>query len=1818
MQNPSSAGDEKFTELICAYEENLTENTEARSLDESVLNEDHDLAERLQAATRGLNALDRVRRRWNPDAKSVSSESGQLPDTIRDQETQPLKQQSIGRFQIQRELGRGGVGVVFLGYDPKLRRQIALKVPGEEALASADMRARFLREAEASARLDHPNVVSVFEVGEAGPLCYIASEYCSGPTLRQRLRQSPMPVDPRLAAKWTVQLAEAVQHAHGRGVLHRDIKPSNILLATTQQDTNNVPSPQATSELIPKLADFGMAKLLEPHEPHDATRSGTLIGTIPYMAPEQAEGLTSQIDVRTDVYGLGAMLYEMLTQRPPYSGDSDASTLRQLLFTQIVPPSQYGKGIPRDLEAICLKCLDKNPERRYGTAQELSDDLRRFLRGQPTEVRPPRVFERIAMWVRRRPAAAAVSAIGLFAMITLFAVIAFYSARLGSALKQTEFERSRAEREALTSGQLLYSANVRLASDALTKANREEAMDLLEHHLPVDGQPDQREFAWHLLWQQCNPKTHTLMGHEDEVFSVAFSPDGNLLASASKDGTARLWELSTGKTRFELKGHTSEVTSVAFHPDGNRVATGSEDHSVRIWHAATGKLVGVLDGHTDHVLCVAYSPDGDWLATGGRDATIRIWDTHSLDAIEVIENLDGNVRALDFSRDGELLAALESGSLLCFDVADWNLNYQEFLEGEALFGAEYSHDLPWIAAAGRQKIGRVFKITSTGLEIVAELEDGHTEWIQRVAFSPRDNSLVTAGKGGVIQLWSVGNSVSNPLSLMGHEGRVWDAAWSPDGRQLASCGADHSIKIWDLESLHTPLQSYPCTSGEINNIAFSPDGKRLFTSDRQGVLRVWDPQTRQLTKVIARLGVEITALSVSTDGEKLAVIDFAGRTHLWNLKDWSHDLLMQSSEGFIDCLAWSPDGRELAVTRNQETVVIFDARTGQERFHDSAPEEIEWIQYLDTANRLVVCSDMIRVVDLTDGAIQPELKGMRHGCISHDNKTLALWEWGHTVELWDLSTSSLRQRLIGNTDQIVGRIAFSPDDRTVAVGDKTHVTLWDARTGQILTTFKIPSGVSALAFSPCGQHLTCTSRARPGQIVQWSLSPERNNSAAVQESIEHASPRANHLGESGTRSFVVEFAPQKDLNSTSIRSFRIEPNSPSVDAKASGPPVLAELDVRYGSSRLLGKTSFGVTACAVGDIDLDGDLDIAAANFKSDRIFWYANDGLGNFSTIKLIDRDTLGAEDLVLSDLDHDGWLEFIAPSNGLNAVRTYGTRVGSSKSKVIQSIREIDRPHALICADLNGDGHEDVIWAERGKDRVGCALNEAGKSLKRVAEISVEAGSGETLAAADFDQDGDLDILASSNLRGMLVWIENDGQGLFPKKHVLLSYRGSSRNPDVADLDNDGDVDVVVPFLEEDRLVLLENLQNGQFLVSQLPTIPGTGPCSVTASDLDGDSDFDLVVGGRNEALITVYLNDGSAGFTRSSRTVNTSGESIDDVEVTDLNSDGRPDIVFAGYRGPGLGWHECVGVAFSYRTIDSQELKFDPWNRNGFAVSFSHNDPQQEAPAEIQLQLATAEGRLLESEEFSRMVEGVRVYRDVNRNGLAESQWEPIVAEIQNPIVRDGVLRIPCPTTATLATPHQDQMLDSGQSLPYSDLMASVNRWATTNGHVAALPIFNGRHRGNSSHTDTVVASLMGCKLVELTLDDLHAANALPLSDHNSPDTLYAQNTSSIDVWARAHGYKAGILMKEPEHHVATPYRYRALVFFASNLERKSMSMTELDYPVGFEELCQKVQEQAETLGHVAGFPVFVSDREIVECILMGEDLAKREKARITNPR
>ena len=586
----------------------------------------------------------------------------------------------IGRFEIVRELGRGSHGIVFLARDPGLNREIALKVPRPEAILTPQLRSRFLREGKAAARLNHPNIVPVHEAGEAGPICYLVQSYCSGPSLAAWLANEKDPIECKLAAQIVAELADGVDHAHQQGVLHRDIKPANVMLeigaVRAEGGGRREKTDGPSANFTPRLTDFGLAKALD--DDPNATATLGAVGTATYMPPEQAEGKLSLVGPRSDVYSLGALLYELLTRRPPIAGVNQLETLRLIACEEPLPIRELRTDVPRELEAVCLKCLEKSPERRYVSAAALAADLRRYLNGERVHASPQGRVRRVLRRLRRQSAAKLAGGIAMMLLaagLGLCLTMMISSRRHGSTGPGPQPVDPQAEYiaglDGVAQGYLDAVAN---RGDTQTAVRGLD--DFLERHRPQPGQADYRGFEWHYLWRLCHPeqvakpfpKLFDLKGHKGEVYFVTFSPDGTLLATAGQDRIGRIWETATGKLHATLVGHTADVNWISFHPQAwweRRVLTAGDDKTVRIWNCDTGKPEGVLSTGDAPAVAVEVvlvnqfdHRNGEQqesqceIVCGDHVGRLWVWDWGTRRLLHSVQEHGGRIQAISSYRQG--------------------------------------------------------------------------------------------------------------------------------------------------------------------------------------------------------------------------------------------------------------------------------------------------------------------------------------------------------------------------------------------------------------------------------------------------------------------------------------------------------------------------------------------------------------------------------------------------------------------------------------------------------------------------------------------------------------------------------------------------------------------------------------------------------------------------------------------------------------------------------------------------------------------------------------------------------------------------------------------------------------------------------------------------------------------------------------------------------------------------------------------------------------------------------------------------------------
>jgi WD40 repeat protein/serine/threonine protein kinase len=963
----------------------------------------------------------------------------------------------VAGYEVLSELGRGGMGVVYQARQVGLNRLVALKMIREGRHAGASEQARFRTEAEAVARLQHPNIVQVYEVGEEDGRPYLALEYVDGGSLADRLRGTPLPADE--AARLVEVLARAVDVAHKRGVVHRDLKPANVLL---------------TADGTPKVVDFGLAKRLDGVTPH--TQTGAVLGTPDFMAPEQAEGKV--VGPAADVHALGALLYQMLTGRPPFVAESALDTLMRVRLEEPVPPAVLQPKTPRDLSTICLKCLQKEPGRRYPSALDLAEDLRRFRHGEPVQARPVGRAGQLWRWCRRNPreavliAAVALTLVAGTAVSTALAVMAREQKRLADQrADDAEAEKRRAEQQRDRADWLAYAGKLALAQREWQDKNVGYARALL------DACPPQLcgwEHAY--LRHLCASDQRTFWGHTREVAGVCWSPDGTRLASADGDGTVKVWDAATGQPVLSFRADRDRVFGVCWSPDGRQLATAGADPTVKVWDAASGREVLALRGHKGMVRSVSWGPDGTHLASAGEDQTVRVWYVPTGQETLIQQGHPGPVLSVCWSPDGRRLASASADGMV---KVWWGTPRVLTLQGGGSRVC-WSPDGKRLASAAEDFAVKVWD-AETGRQALAL--PGHTGPVTGVAWSPDGKRLASSSQDGTVKVWHA-ETGQEARTLQGHTGRVTGVCWSPDGKHLASAGSDKTVKVWEVRKAQETLP----LGGAAFSVRWSPDGRRLAAASGDSTVAVWDADTGQQALVLPGHVGRVYSVCWSPDGKRLASAGQDSTARVWDAETGQQVLALRGHAGSVTSVCWSPDGRRLASASDDLTVRVWDVDRRQEvrRFegHTDGISAVCWSpdgHYLASAgmDRTVWLWDAVRggKVHTLRGHTGP-VTGV---CWRSDGQRLASSSGGFDdrgqplpgeVKLWDADDGEEVLSLTGHTGPVYG-VCWSPDGKRLATAsDDQTVKVWEAAKGQEALTLKGHTGaVLSVCWSPDGQRL---------------------------------------------------------------------------------------------------------------------------------------------------------------------------------------------------------------------------------------------------------------------------------------------------------------------------------------------------------------------------------------------------------------------------------------------------------------------------------------------------------------------------------------------------------------------------------------------------------------------------------------------------------------------------------------------------------------------------------------------------------------------------
>lgn len=1004
----------------------------------------------------------------------------------------------FGDYQLLEEIARGGMGVVYRARQKSLNREVALKMILSGQFASKQEILRFRGEAESAANLRHPNIVAIYETGEHAGQHYFSMEFVQGRDLGQIVRDGPLPF--KRVANYVRTVAQAIHYAHEHGVLHRDLKPSNILIDEQDQ---------------PRITDFGLAK--RARDNFGLTATGQVLGSPNFMPPEQALGRSVRIGPTADVYGIGAILYTLLTGRPPFLSETIDGVLMQLRDQEPVSPRLLLPTIPRDLETICLKCLEKETSKRYSTARELAEEMDRFLRDEPIQTRPAGTPEKVLRWCRRRPLIA-----GLIALLHVFGIIGLSGIlwqwnRAETNAEAERRERNRAEIQA-------YAADMNLAQQALAANNLGRARELLDRHRPAAGRPDRRGWEWRHLWQETRgDEFFTLCQKSIPIFSLAVSSDEKLLAVGERNfGHLTVWDVESRRELARLpEGEHPDVFYIraAFSPTEPLLAYGSSSgypptnlqSRVRLWNLKTHRQVAELPLE---FLCsgLAFSPDGQSLITSTSFGT-KVWDVHS--GRVRVEYPGGSHQGIgtpfSITPDFRLLAqAGNDGQLRVFDLTRahelWRATDPE---GTAEAVALSADGKMLATSGGADGAPLILRNAETG-EVITRLT-AHPRGVTQLLFLADGKTLVSANADQTIGAWDVSDPerVPAPRLLIGHELEVWRLAYLREGKTLISGGKDGAVKFWDLQALprhRGPIQLAADSEPPMGTASsrgpgsfkrppfvgwsFTESGNAILTCDVAGQVAQWTGVQWQTMHVLLEAGADIATARFLPDRHRVVIGYGRGEVKVW---DWTAPLESRTLLTLPDG-DWSwvlcRHGERMAVGRFDQRVVIdFDLRSWEEIERWEAPGTLASMAFTPDDRFCVMGGyrGQILVHDRMTGKYLspiPDVPNSASVAVSPDGAAVAIANEQGFAELWQPRDWRLQARF-GGFLRSVGDMTFSSDGQRLVAGSSgvEAVRLFDLQQFQPLITLAANGSLFAPQFSPSGDHLAAQSSA--GAIWIW-------------------------------------------------------------------------------------------------------------------------------------------------------------------------------------------------------------------------------------------------------------------------------------------------------------------------------------------------------------------------------------------------------------------------------------------------------------------------------------------------------------------------------------------------------------------------------------------------------------------------------------------------------------------------------------------------------------------------------------------------------------
>jgi len=1030
------------------------------------------------------------------------SETGPLDETAASDRREPIAEDApvlamLGRYALLEVIGEGATAKVYKARDTQLKRLVAVKMLSRR---DALREGAAPQEAEAAAALRHPNIVQVYEVGETEDCRYVVMELLEGGTLADRRGQ---PWKPRQAARLAENLARAVQFAHDHGIVHRDLKPGNVLL---------------DHDGTPKISDFGLAVRLEHGR---AAAREWLVGTPGYAAPEQIWGQSEGGGPAVDVYGLGAILYELLTGRPPFRGRNAMETMLLVKKTEPVSPQKLQPHLHRDLAVICLKCLEKDPGKRYPSAAALADDLRRFLEGHVITARPAGPLERAAKWFHRNRAAASVGTIAALLLGGLALTWRWYASRLEQEIqgKAVLAEVTARQEQVLRSQQDLarqqrYAEALSQAGQLLTD-NPGAAEAVL--HDAEQCPDDLRDFAWRLLNRLASAGRKSW-----DLFPLQPEDNAEGAATAPPAGDSPPVSQTAGPP-------DRTILRLAASPDGRRLALGCADGTLLLWDAEE-RIVAAETQIGKGAAILAFSPDGSALAAAGDGEEVTLWSVPELKLIRRWNAAAQAVHGLVFTSKGEgILAATDAGLRAAArsgetgDAVDGamrtlRVDLGTFVNDRRLWGARpplrpprnFQPDLTCLAVDPEETAifcgtagGRSFLLSWPKLTLTAVFRE-FTEPVSAAAFSP-DGTLLAAASGSSVWLYQRRTGVSRYLREA-HFRPIVAIAFSSDGRQLLTCGRDATARLWDVRTL-APLRRFAGQSGYPVQGLFAPDMSSLWTVCRT-VLTRWDLTRGETPAGLGGGNGGVRNYLPDRQGKRLLLLEGLvprdAAITLWDIAGGTRLATVKQAGVGPPAMALAADGDWLAVLARDRQIEIRDSETLNLRrtvtLPDAAP--VSLVLAHPTSSELWVADRRGRIyrcrIDKTEETpveevqqpVSPsvEITAMQ---FAPDGRHLAIGTADGRIHLWEPERRTSVSA--GLSPGPVGALAFSPDGETLAAAAAEGSVICLFRAGDLALRERwteIPGFITSLAFSPDGEALISGTPPDPSGRVEvrvWNV-----------------------------------------------------------------------------------------------------------------------------------------------------------------------------------------------------------------------------------------------------------------------------------------------------------------------------------------------------------------------------------------------------------------------------------------------------------------------------------------------------------------------------------------------------------------------------------------------------------------------------------------------------------------------------------------------------------------------------------------------------------